>query len=175
VLLHDALERSGKVAVVQVALRQREALAVLRSRGGLLVLETLLWPDEIRTPDFPFLDQDIEVRSQELKMAASLIESMTEEFDPAAHRDGYREALAEVVAAKTEGRDVMQPAGPAEEPGEPVSLADALRASIAAAHEEREQAGPRRARGTAAQEPPPGADGAGRAHARRRSRRRASG
>jgi non-homologous end joining protein Ku len=59
-------------------------------------------------------------------------------------------------------------------PGEPVSLADALRASIAAAHEEREQAGPRRARGTAAQEPPPGADGAGRAHARRRSRRRAS-
>jgi DNA end-binding protein Ku len=174
VLLHDALERSGKVAVVQVALRQREALAVLRSRGGLLVLETLLWPDEIRTPDFPFLDQDVEVRSQELKMAASLIESMTEEFDPAAHRDGYREALAEVVAAKTEGRDVMQPAGPAEEPGEPVSLADALRASIAAAHEEREQAGPRRARGAAVQEPPSGPDGEGRAHARRRSRRRAS-
>ncbi len=175
VLLHDALERSGKVAVAQVALRQREALATLRSRGGLLVLETLLWPDEIRVPDFAFLDQDIEVRSQELKMAASLIESMTEEFDPAAHHDGYREALAEVVAAKVEGRDVMQPAGQSEDPGEPVSLMDALRASIAAAHEERGQAGPRRARGTAAlREPTAGADDEGRASARPRSRRRAS-
>jgi DNA end-binding protein Ku len=174
VLLHDALERSGKVAVVQVALRQREALAVLRSRGDLLVLETLLWPDEIRTPDFPFLDQDIDVRSQELKMAASLIESMTGEFDPAAHRDGYREALAEVVAAKTEGRDVLQPTGQAEGSGEPVSLMEALRASVAAAHEERDQAGPRRVTGAAPKEPASGAEGEGRAPARRRSRRRAS-
>jgi DNA end-binding protein Ku len=174
VLLHDALKRSGKVAVVQVALRQREALAMLRSRGDLLVLETLLWPDEIRTPDFPFLDQDIDVRSQELKMAASLIESMTGEFDPAAHRDGYREALAEVVAAKTEGRDVLQPTGQAEDSGEPVSLMDALRASVAAAHEERDQAGQRRVSGAAPKEPTPGAEGAGRAPARRRSRRRAS-
>ena len=174
VLLHDALERSGKVAVVQVALRQREALAMLRSRGDLLVLETLLWPDEIRTPDFPFLEQDIDVRSQELKMAASLIESMTEEFDPAAHRDGYREALAEVVAAKTEGRDVLQPTGQAEDSGEPVSLMEALRASVAAAHDERDKAGPRRARGPARKEPTSGAEGAGGAPARRRSRRRAS-
>ena len=174
VLLHDALERSGKVAVVQVALRQREALATLRSRGDLLVLETLLWPDEIRTPDFPFLEQDIDVRSQELKMAASLIESMTEEFDPAAHRDGYREALAEVVAAKTEGRDVLQPTGQAEGSGEPVSLMEALRASVAAAHDERGQAGPRRATGPAPKEPASGAEGDGRGAARRRSRRRAS-
>lgn len=174
VLLHDALERSGKVAVVQVALRQREALAVLRSRGDLLVLETLLWPDEIRSPDFPFLDQDIDVRSQELKMAASLIESMTEEFDPAAHRDGYREALAEVVAAKTEGRDVLQPTGQAEDSGEPVSLMEALRASVAAAHDERDQAGPRRVRGAAPKEPASEAEGDGRGPSRRRSRRRAS-
>ena len=174
VLLHDALERSGKVAVVQVALRQREALATLRSRGDLLVLETLLWPDEIRTPDFPFLEQDIDVRSQELKMAASLIESMTGEFDPAAHRDGYREALAEVVAAKTEGRDVLQPTGQAEDSGEPVSLMEALRASVAAAHDERDQAGSRRATGPAPKEPASGAEGEGRAPARRRSRRRAS-
>ena len=132
VLLRDALERSGKVAVVQVALRQRESLAALRSRAGVLVLETLLWPDEVREPDFPFLEQDHDVRSQELKMAASLIESMTEEFDPDAHHDSYREALAELVAAKTEGRDVVQPADAAAE-SEPTSLADALKASIAAA------------------------------------------
>ena len=146
VLLRDALERSGKIAVVQVALRQRESLAALRSRDGVLVLETLLWPDEIRSPEFPFLDQDIEVRTQELKMAASLIESMTEDFDPDAHHDGYREALAEVVAAKAEGRDVLAPAGPAANAKEAVSLVDALQASIAAAVDEQRQSGPRRAR-----------------------------
>jgi len=105
VLLRDSLERSGKVAVTMVALRQRETLAVLRIREGLLVLETLLWPDEIRNPDFGFLDDDIQVRSQELKMASSLIDSMTEDFDTTAYHDHYREALQELVDAKIEGRD----------------------------------------------------------------------
>ena len=86
VLFRDALERSGRVAVAKVAIRQREALAALRVRDGVLVLETLLWPDEVRTPDFKFLDEDVEVRSQELKMAASLIDTMTEDFDPARTR-----------------------------------------------------------------------------------------
>jgi DNA end-binding protein Ku len=137
VLLRDSLERSGKVAVTQVALRQRETLATLRTRDGLLVLETLLWPDEIRTPDFGFLDDDIQVRSQELKMASSLIDSMTEDFDPAAYHDGYREALQELVDAKIEGREVAQPEAPASEE-EPTSLADALKASLAAARSGRE-------------------------------------
>lgn len=140
VLLRDSLERSGKVAVTMVALRQRESLAVLRTREGLLVLETLLWPDEIRNPDFGFLDDDIQVRSQELKMASSLIESMTEDFDPTAYHDNYREALQEVVDAKIEGREVTQPeAAPSGE--EPTSLADALKASLAAARGGSRQAG----------------------------------
>jgi DNA end-binding protein Ku len=155
VLLRDALDRSGKVALAQVALRQRESLATLRTRDGLLVLETLLWPDEIRTPDFAFLDDDIEVRSQELKMAASLIDSMTVDFDPDEYHDHYREALQELVNAKVEGREVLQPEA-AIEPSEPTSLADALKASLAAAREEPRQAagevttevaGPRRAIG----------------------------
>ncbi len=133
VLLRDALERSGTVAVAQVALRQRESLATLRCLDGVLVLETLLWPDEVREAAFPFLDEDIEVRSQELKMAASLIESMTFDFDPDAHHDGYREALQELVDAKSEGRDVIQPGGAEDAGGEPASLADALKASLAAA------------------------------------------
>jgi DNA end-binding protein Ku len=131
-LLRDALERSGRVAVAQVALRQREALATLRCRDGVLVLETLLWPDEIRAADFPFLSDDIEVRSQELRMATSLIDSMTIDFNPDEYHDRYREALQELVAAKTEGRQVMQPVSE-EEPSQPTSLADALRASLAAA------------------------------------------
>jgi DNA end-binding protein Ku len=131
-LLRDALERSGRVAIAQVALRQRESLATLRVREGVLVLETLLWPDEIRGADFGFLDDDVEVRSQELRMATSLIDSMTVDFDPGEYHDRYREALQELVTAKTEGRDVLQPGEPAA-PAASTSLADALRASLAAA------------------------------------------
>ena len=131
-LLRDALERSGKVAIARVALRQRESLASLRSRDGVLVLETLLWPDEVRTPDFGFLDQDVEVRSQELRMASSLIDSLTVDFDPTIYHDNYREALEELVAAKVQGHEVVQPVPQAQEAGGG-SLADALRASLAAA------------------------------------------
>ncbi|HEX9066477.1 MAG TPA: Ku protein [Streptosporangiaceae bacterium] len=133
VLLRDALEQSGRIAIAQVALRQREALATLRSRDGVLVLETLLWPDEIRTPAFPFLDTEIEVRPQELTMASSLIDSMTADFDPDAHHDGYREALIEVVDAKVAGRELTAPATLEIAAGPSTSLADALRASLAAA------------------------------------------
>ncbi len=131
-LLRDALEGSGRVAIARVALRQRESLAALRSRDGMMVLETLLWPDEVRTPDFEFLDQDIEVRAQELRMASSLIDSMTVDFDPSQYRDGYREALEELVAAKSQGHEVVRPPPRAEEEGV-TSLADALKASLAAA------------------------------------------
>ena len=105
-------------------------------------------------------------------MAASLIESMTEDFDPDAHHDGYREALAEVVAAKAEGRDVLAPAGPAASATEAVSLVDALQASIAAAVDEQRQSGPRRARGAAAgKAAAPGTGGAEAAPPGRRARR----
>jgi DNA end-binding protein Ku len=139
VLFRDALEKSGKVAVAKVALRQREALAALRVREGVLTMETLLWPDEVRKPEFPFLDEDIEVRSQELKMAASLIETMTEDFEPDQFRDAYREALEAVVRAKVEGNDVVRPAGQAipAPKGEVADLAETLRASVAALKAER--------------------------------------
>lgn len=133
VLLREALERSGRIAIALVALRQRESLATLRSRDGVLVLETLLWPDEIRDAAFPFLHQEIEVRPQELTMAASLIDSMTSDFDPDAHHDGYREALIELVDAKVQGRELAQPATLEIAAGPSTSLADALRASLAAA------------------------------------------
>jgi DNA end-binding protein Ku len=154
VLLRDALERSGKVAVARVALRQRESLATLRAREGVLVLETLLWPDEVREPDFPFLDEDIEVRSQELKMAASLISSMTVDFDSSQYRDGYRDALEELIDAKIAGRDVIRPRQPGPEPDSSGSLADVLRASLEAAgqdqdpgpaHDGRKRRAPRKA------------------------------
>jgi DNA end-binding protein Ku len=130
-LLRDALERSGMVAVAKVALRNRESLALLRTRDGVIVMVTLMWPDEVRLTDFEFLEEDVEVRSQELKMAASLIDSMTVDFDPAQYTDQYREALEELVEAKIEGHEVTAPPPPPEKPV--TSLADALRASLAAA------------------------------------------
>ncbi|XRQ12070.1 Ku protein [Actinomadura welshii] len=136
VLLRDALENSGQVAIVKIAIRQRESLATLRVREGVFVLETMLWPDEVRTPDFPFLDEDIEVRKQELSMATSLIESMEGEFDPSEYKDAYREALQAVIDAKVEGREVTRPAEEADE--EPAAdLLSALRASVEAAKKSR--------------------------------------
>ncbi|MBO2459143.1 non-homologous end joining protein Ku [Actinomadura violacea] len=136
VLLRDALENSDQVAIVKVALRQRESLATLRVRGGVFVLETMLWPDEVREPDFPFLDEDIEVRKQELSMASSLIDSMAGDFDPGEYKDAYREALQAVIDAKVEGREVTRPSEEAEE--EPAAdLLSALRASVEAAKKSR--------------------------------------
>jgi DNA end-binding protein Ku len=138
VLLREALERSGKVAVVKVALRNREALATLRVRDGVFVLETMLWPDEVRTPEFAFLDEDIDVREQELTMAGSLIETLSGEFDPTQYSDRYREALQAVIEAKIEGREVVQPEGGQPTAGTVVDLMAALRASVEAAKAKKE-------------------------------------
>ncbi|MEU8196917.1 Ku protein [Microbispora amethystogenes] len=139
VLLRDALERSGQVAVVKIALRQRESLAALRVRDGVFVLETMLWPDEIREADFGFLEEDVQVRPQELKMAESLIDTMVADFDPAEYTDAYREALQEVIEAKVAGREIVAPEAPAEQ-GPAVDLMAALRASVEAAKRERQGA-----------------------------------
>jgi DNA end-binding protein Ku len=133
VLLRDALEESGRVAVVKVALRSREALATLRVRDGVFVLETMLWPDEVREPEFAFLDEDIEVRPQELAMAGSLIDTLAGDFDPSKYTDSYREALEALIDAKVEGHDVVAPTTAAPTSGTVVDLMAALRASVEAA------------------------------------------
>jgi DNA end-binding protein Ku len=137
VLLRDALERSARVALVKVALRQRERLACLRSKEGVLVLETMLWPDEIRTPDFGFLADDVTAKPQELAMAESLIEALAGDFDPTEYHDEYRAALQQVIEAKVEGRQVVAPPGQATEEGGVVDLMAALRASVEAAQRAR--------------------------------------
>jgi DNA end-binding protein Ku len=131
VLLRDALEDSGKVAVVKIALRQRESLGTLRARDGVFVLETMLWPDEVREVEFPFLEEDVDIRPQELQMASSLIDSMSGDFDPAEYKDAYREALQEVIEAKVEGKEIV--AQPEEEAPAAADLLSALRASVEAA------------------------------------------
>jgi DNA end-binding protein Ku len=133
VLLRDALSQADSVALVKVAIRTRETLATLRVRDGVLVLETMVWPDEVRTPDFGFLDEDVTTRPQELAMAESLIESMSGDFDPEQYHDEYREALQQVIEAKVEGREVVEQPVQEEETGSVVDLMAALRASVDAA------------------------------------------
>jgi DNA end-binding protein Ku len=133
VLLRDALNDSDMVAITKVAIRNREQLATLRVRDGVIVMETMIWPDEVREPAFPFLDQSVEVRPQELSMARSLIESMAGDFDPSQYSDQYREALQEVIDAKVEGRQVVEPEAAQPSTGNVVDLMSALRASVEAA------------------------------------------
>ena len=95
VLLRDTLEATGKVAIVKVALRQKERLATIRAQDGVLVIHTMLWPDEVRVPDFGFLDEDVDVRKQELDMASTYVAAFNQGFDPEEYHDEYREALNE--------------------------------------------------------------------------------
>ena len=106
VLLREALEQTDRMAVVKVALRQRESLAVLRVRGNVIVLQTMLWPDEIRDPAFDVLDTKVELRSQEVAMAASLVDSLAAEFDASVFEDEYAAAVHPLVETKLEGGDV---------------------------------------------------------------------
>jgi DNA end-binding protein Ku len=139
-LLRDALTDSDRVAIVKVALRQREQLATLRVHDGVLLLNTMLWPDEVRKPDFNFLDEDITVRPPELAMASSLIDSMAADFEPDAFTDNYRAALQEVIDAKVEGREVVQPEEAEEAPAAAVDLMAALKASVERARAARGEA-----------------------------------
>lgn len=135
-LLREALTSTDRMAVVKVALRQRESMAVLRVRDDIICLQTLLWPDEVREADFPILDQDVTVKPQELAMASSLVESLAGDFDPSGFEDRYRAALEEVIEQKVStGRTqaVPQPEEVGEggaQTGEVVDLLAALQRSV---------------------------------------------
>jgi DNA end-binding protein Ku len=144
VLLRDALENAGRVAITKIAIRQRESLAALRVRDGVLVLHTMRWPDEIRRPDFDFLDEDVAVRPQELQMAEALIASMAGEFDPTEFKDDYREALTALLEAKQSGGEVQPVPEVADTGAAVVDLMSALRASVERARGGEAEAAPRR-------------------------------
>lgn len=127
-LLSRALTDDRRVALCKLAFRDKEHLATLRVREGVFVLSTMLWPDEIRAAEFAELSGEVEIRPQELKMAKSLIDNMTGEFDLDEVHDTYRERLEDLVARKIEGREVavVAEAGTAKV----VDLIDALKASV---------------------------------------------
>jgi DNA end-binding protein Ku len=130
-LLREAMADDGKVALAKIAFRDKEHLATLRLRDNCFVLETMFWPDEIRTPSFEQLDEQVEIRPQEIRMARSLIESLTDDFDPGEFRDEYRAALEDLVTKKVQGEEITYVEE--DEPSKVVDLMEALRASVEAA------------------------------------------
>ncbi|HEY2042325.1 MAG TPA: Ku protein [Jatrophihabitans sp.] len=134
-LLREALVETDRMAVVKFALRQKESLAVLRVRDKAILLQTMLWPDEVRSADFASLDTDVELRPQELRMAASLVESMAADFEPSNFTDDYRTAVQELIEGKIdrgESAAAEAPDKPADtsKKGEVIDLLTALQRSV---------------------------------------------
>ena len=111
VLLAKTLAETDRMAIVHFTLRNKTRLAALRvkdfGKREVMVIHTLLWPDEIRDPDFPVLDKKVDIKPAELKMAGQVVDSMAEDFNPDRYHDDYQEQLRELVEAKLEGGEAF--------------------------------------------------------------------
>lgn len=138
-LLRQALLEADRVALVTVALRQRTTVAALRVRptdnGDVIVLQTMMWPDEIRVPDFKV--EAGEIKDSEIKMANMLVETLAGDFHPEEFSDDYASAVEEMVKAKIEGGEVERTPTSTKTSGEVVDLLAALQRSVAAAKKSR--------------------------------------
>jgi DNA end-binding protein Ku len=137
-LLIEALEKKKVVGLGKVALRNREALCLIRPSTQSVVLETLRWPDEIRKPART-VPKNAEVDPKQLKMAENLIDLLADDFDPAAYHDEYREALKKLIAEKSKGHEVKSEAP--SEPTQVIDLMEALKASVEAATRGKKKSG----------------------------------
>jgi DNA end-binding protein Ku len=138
-LLRQALLDSDRMALVTVALRNRTSLAVLRVRDDVIVLQTMMWPDEIRQPDFGSVDTS-DAKPAEVKMANMLVETLAGDFEPDEFEDDYRTAIEEMVKAKIEGGEVKRTPKSTKTSGEVVDLLAALQKSVNAAKSARGEA-----------------------------------
>ena len=139
-LLREALSQTDRMALVTVALRTRTTVAVLRVRDEAIVLQTMLWPDEVRPADFEVFDAKAETpKKAELAMAQMLVESMSGDYDPDEYEDEYEAAVHAVVDAKLEGGEVTAPPEPDEDDDDVVDLLVALRRSVERAKKSRGQ------------------------------------
>ena len=130
VLLRDALEKADRMALVTVSIRTRMTLAVLRVREGVIVLQTLLWADEVRKPEFESLSDETHATSKELAMAASLVDSLSGDYEPDEFEDDYAEAVEALVASKIEGGEVKEAPAAKGEETEVIDLLAALQRSV---------------------------------------------
>jgi DNA end-binding protein Ku len=129
-LLRDALKAADRMAIVTVSIRARMTIAVLRVRDDVIVMQTMLWPDEIRSPDFGRVDEVTETKPAELAMASMLVESLAGDYEPGDYEDDYKEAVEAMVTAKLEGGEVKEQPAARETGGEVVDLLAALQRSV---------------------------------------------
>lgn len=135
VLLRKTLEQTDRTAIVRFSLRQKTRLAALRVRGDVLVLQTLLWADEVREAAFPSLSESVKISDKELELSASLVESFSSDFTPADFVDEYQQELRTLIEAKLEKGDALDTSETfgeqsEDQGGEVIDLMEALRASV---------------------------------------------
>lgn len=135
VLLRKTLEDTDRTAVVKFALRQKTRLAALRVRGDVLMLQTLLWEDEVREASFPSLEETVRISAKEREMSAALVESFSSDFKPDEFADEYQEQLRTLIDAKIEQGESLDTEATfgeegEEEGGKVLDLMEALRRSV---------------------------------------------
>lgn len=135
VLLRRTLEKTDRTAVVQFALRQKTRLAALRVKGDVLLLQTLLWPDEIREADFASLGQRVRISAKEMQLSAALVKSFSDDFEPERFRDEYQQQLRKLIEAKRREGDTLDTEetfgeGEGGADAEVIDLMDALKRSV---------------------------------------------
>ncbi|MFJ2591705.1 non-homologous end joining protein Ku [Streptomyces erythrochromogenes] len=136
-LLKEALTESGQIAVTKIAIRSRESLAVLRVHEDTLVLQTCLWPDEVRPAAGVAPEGEVAIRPQELQMARSLMDMLSQDFDLSTLHDEYQEALQQVIEARLQGVELSHEEEAAPTGGKVIDLMAALENSVRAAKESR--------------------------------------
>lgn len=138
-LLIEAMKATNKIAIAKVLIRSKQSLAALRPRDNILIMETIFYPDEIRSPASLATGVEKEkLHDNEIKMAVSLIENLSTDFDPAKYEDEYRKALWEIIEAKIVGKEVTSPA-PSAQPDNVVDLMEALKESVRLAEANKEK------------------------------------
>lgn len=146
VLLRKTLEQTDRMAIVRFTLREKTRLAALRVRDGVLVLQTLLWADEVREANFPALDQDVKISKKELELSATLVESFSADYEPESFVDEYQKQLRTLIDAKLEAGEDVDVAetfttGQEESGGEVIDLMAALKASVERSRAKKRDAG----------------------------------
>ncbi len=135
-LLLESMKGQGKVAVARVALRAKETLAVVRTYGdNFMMLETMYWPEEVRSGQGLKISKESGVDEREKKMAVTLIEALSSDFEPEKYKSRQKEAMAELIQKKIQGKEII--AEPERVPAQVIDLMEALRRSVEKAKTEK--------------------------------------
>jgi DNA end-binding protein Ku len=141
-LLAKAMEEQGKVALSRFVMRTKQYLAAVRAKEGMLLLSTMVYPDEIVPPEqLPELDDidRVKVNDKEVAMAAQLIDSLSADFEPERFRDTYRDQVLQLIDRKASGEEIVVETPEAPEATSVVDLMAALEASVKDAREARKR------------------------------------